>query len=125
MWSNVYHAEAKGAGCEDERHGFQKAGFTFTCLAGGCVAPMWCCYFLNLFSFGCLPDGDERFYSRFYASHFFLEPKATHERGGAVLCCAVFSGGCITFSASVFFFCFDNGWSFFQSMTVGQSFFLL
>jgi hypothetical protein len=42
-----------------------------------------------------------------------------------VLCCAVFSGGCITFSASVFFFCFDNGWSFFQSMTVGQSFFLL
>jgi hypothetical protein len=33
MWNNVYRAEAKGAGCEDARHGFQKAWLCFSLLS--------------------------------------------------------------------------------------------
>jgi hypothetical protein len=34
-WSNVYHAEAKGAGSEDIRHGVRRR-FAFSCFAGDC-----------------------------------------------------------------------------------------
>jgi hypothetical protein len=55
----------------------------------------------NLSPLGCLFDDDERSYSRFLCFSHFLEPKATHERGGAVLCS--FRRRLYRFSASVLF----------------------
>jgi hypothetical protein len=57
------------------------------------------CYFPNLFSSGCLPDDDEPFCLFGLALSHLLGPKATHVRGGPVLCSFQrrAAGGCITF----------------------------
>jgi hypothetical protein len=49
------------------------------------------CYFLNLFSFGCLPDDDEPSLLSNLLFFIFLDRK--RRMSEAMLCCAVFGDG--------------------------------